>query len=97
LIRAAHLSPLTRRGQFVTTISENDVEPWIEPQREIEPVQRLKSINECWSQATLRFGIDAFRVVTELIKEIDLMNYRVATNRPGYQAVTYLRFRLSDR
>jgi len=57
----------------------------------------MSRVTEACSQATLRFGINAFRVVAELINEIDLMNHRVATNRPGYQAVTYLRFRLSDR
>ena len=38
--------------------------------------------------------VDAFRVVREIVEEKKLVRYRVVTNGPGYQGVTYLHFHL---
>lgn len=38
--------------------------------------------------------IDVFNVVRAVVKEKNLVNYRVVTNGPGYQGVTYLHFHL---
>lgn len=60
------------------------------------PKKDIKNIGEL-SDADRESLIDAFRVVAELIKENGLMNYRVTTNGPGYQASTYLHFHLTAR
>jgi histidine triad (HIT) family protein len=60
------------------------------------PKKDIKNIGEL-SDADRESLIDAFRAVAELIKENDLVNYRVTTNGPGYQAMTYLHFHLTAR
>jgi histidine triad (HIT) family protein len=60
------------------------------------PKKDIKNIGEL-SDADRESLIDAFGVVAELIKENDLVNYRVTTNGPGYQAITYLHFHLTAR
>ena len=60
------------------------------------PKKDIKNIGEL-SDADRESLIDAFRVVGELIKENNLVNYRVTTNGPGYQAATYLHFHLTAR
>jgi len=60
------------------------------------PKKDIKNIGEL-SDADRESLIDAFRVVAELIKEKDLVNYRVTTNGPGYQTATYLHFHLTAR
>jgi histidine triad (HIT) family protein len=60
------------------------------------PKKDIKNIGEL-SDADRESLIDAFRVVAELIKENNLVNYRVTTNGPGYQAVTYFHFHLTAR
>jgi len=37
---------------------------------------------------------DAFAVMGEIIREKNLVNYRVTTNGPGYQTMTYMHFHL---
>lgn len=60
------------------------------------PKKDIKNIGEL-SDADRESLIDAFLVVAKLIKENDLVNYRVTTNGPGYQAMTYLHFHLTAR
>jgi histidine triad (HIT) family protein len=60
------------------------------------PKKDIKNIGEL-SDADRESLIDAFRVVAELIREKDLVNYRVTTNGPGYQTATYLHFHLTAR
>jgi histidine triad (HIT) family protein len=60
------------------------------------PKKDIKNIGEL-SDADRESLIDGFRVVAELIREKDLVNYRVTTNGPGYQAATYLHFHLTAR
>jgi histidine triad (HIT) family protein len=60
------------------------------------PKKDIKNIGEL-SDADRESLIDSFRVVGELIKENNLVNYRVTTNGPGYQAVTYFHFHLTAR
>jgi histidine triad (HIT) family protein len=38
--------------------------------------------------------VDAFAVMGKIIREKNLVNYRVTTNGPGYQTMTYLHFHL---
>ena len=60
------------------------------------PKKDIKNIGEL-SDSDHETLIDAFLVVAELVKENDLVNYRVTTNGPGYQAMTYLHFHLTAR
>jgi histidine triad (HIT) family protein len=39
--------------------------------------------------------IDAFKVAREIVKEKNLTDYRLTTNGPGYQTVTYMHFHLT--
>lgn len=39
--------------------------------------------------------LDAIKTAGEIIREKNLTNYRLATNGPGYQTVTYLHFHLT--
>ena len=57
------------------------------------PKKDIKNIADV-SEADEEFIVDAFRVMRELISEKSLVRYRVITNGPGYQAVTYLHFHL---
>ena len=59
----------------------------------IIPKRDIKNIGEL-SDADNEYLIDAFKVARELIKEKHLTDYRLATNGPGYQDVTYLHFHL---
>lgn len=57
------------------------------------PKKDIKNIADV-SEADEEYLVDAFRVIRELIREKGLVRYRVITNGPGYQAVTYLHFHL---
>jgi histidine triad (HIT) family protein len=62
----------------------------------VVPKRDIKNIGEL-SDADRESLIDAFAVVREIVKEKSLVNYRVTTNGPGYQGVTYLHFHLTAR
>jgi histidine triad (HIT) family protein len=62
----------------------------------IIPKKDIKNIGE-FSEADREHLIDSFNVVREIIKENNLTDYRVTTNGPGYQGVTYLHFHLTSR
>ena len=54
----------------------------------------IKNIGEL-SDSDGEYLIDAFKVVREIVKEKNLTDYRLTTNGPGFQGVTYLHFHLT--
>ena len=60
----------------------------------IIPKKDMKNISEI-SEADGEYLIDALKVAGALIRENNLTNYRLTTNGPGYQSVTYLHFHLT--
>ena len=58
------------------------------------PKRDIKNIGEL-SEADGAYLIDAFKVAREIIKEKNLVNYRLTTNGPGYQSLTYMHFHLT--
>jgi histidine triad (HIT) family protein len=58
------------------------------------PRRDIKNIGEL-SDTDNEYLIDAFKVAREIIKEKNLTDYRITTNGPGYQGVTYLHFHLT--
>jgi histidine triad (HIT) family protein len=59
----------------------------------IIPKRDMKDISAV-SDADADYLLDAIKVTGEIIREKSLTNYRVITNGPGYQGVTYLHFHL---
>jgi len=59
----------------------------------IIPKRDIKNIGEI-SQADSPYLIDAYLVARHIIEQEELLNYRLTTNGPGYQDVTYLHFHL---
>ena len=57
------------------------------------PKKDIKNIAEV-SDADAGYLMDTIRVTGEIIREKSLTNYRLITNGPGYQDVTYLHFHL---
>lgn len=57
------------------------------------PKRDIKNIADL-SDADGEYLIDAFKTVREIVRENNLTNYRLITNGPGYQGVTYLHFHL---
>jgi histidine triad (HIT) family protein len=60
----------------------------------IFPKRDIRNISEV-AEADGEYLVDAFRVVREIVGEKKLVNYRVVTNGPGYQGVSYLHFHLT--
>ena len=60
----------------------------------IIPKKDIKNIAEA-SEEDKEYLVDVFRVVSQIVSEQRLEQYRVATNGPGYQAATYLHFHLT--
>jgi histidine triad (HIT) family protein len=58
------------------------------------PKRDIKNIAE-FLDSDNEYLIDAFKVTREIIKEKNLTDYRLTTNGPGYQGVTYLHFHLT--
>jgi histidine triad (HIT) family protein len=58
------------------------------------PKRDIKNIGEL-SDADNEYLIDAFKVVREIVKEKNLTDYRLVTNGPGYQSLTYVHFHLT--
>jgi histidine triad (HIT) family protein len=58
------------------------------------PKRDIKNIGEL-SDADGEYLIDAFKLVREIVKEQNLINYRLTTNGPGYQTATYMHFHLT--
>ena len=59
------------------------------------PKKDIKNIGEL-SESDSEHLVDLLNVVREIIKENNLTDYRVTTNGPGYQGVTYLHFHLTS-
>jgi histidine triad (HIT) family protein len=60
----------------------------------IIPKKDIKNIAEA-SEEDKEYLVDVFRVVSHIVKEQHLEQYRVITNGPGYQTATYLHFHLT--
>lgn len=58
------------------------------------PKRDIKNLGEL-SDADAEYVSDAFKVAREIIKEKNLTDYRLTTNGPGYQGVTYMHFHLT--
>jgi histidine triad (HIT) family protein len=58
------------------------------------PKKDIKNIAEM-SDADGEYLLDALKVAGVIIRENNLTNYRLTTNGPGYQGVTYLHFHLT--
>ena len=58
------------------------------------PKRDIKNLGEL-SDADGEYLIDAFKVVREIVKEKNLTDYRLTTNGPGFQSVTYMHFHLT--
>ncbi len=59
----------------------------------IIPKKDIKNIGEI-SEATGEYLVDAYLVARKIIEEERLFRYRMITNGPGFQDVTYLHFHL---
>jgi hypothetical protein len=59
----------------------------------IIPKKDIKNIGEI-SEATGDYLLDAYLVARKIIQEEKLSKYRILTNGPGFQDVTYLHFHL---
>jgi histidine triad (HIT) family protein len=59
----------------------------------ILPKKDMKNISDVTSE-DLPYINDVVSVIGKLVREYKLVNYRVITNGPGYQQVTYLHFHL---
>ncbi|HEY3041945.1 MAG TPA: HIT domain-containing protein [Pyrinomonadaceae bacterium] len=55
------------------------------------PKKDIKNIGEV-SDEDSEYLIDAFKVTREIIKEKNLTDYRLTTNGPGFQTMTYFHF-----
>lgn len=59
----------------------------------IIPKRDIKNVGEL-SDADDPYLLDAYKTAREIIREKNLVNYRLTTNGPGYQTVTYIHFHL---
>ncbi len=59
----------------------------------IFPKTDIKNIADM-TESDEEYLVDAFRVAREIVNEKKLVRYRVVTNGPGFQGVTYLHFHL---
>ncbi|HKZ79293.1 MAG TPA: HIT domain-containing protein [Pyrinomonadaceae bacterium] len=62
----------------------------------IIPKKDIKNIGEA-SEEDKAYLLDVFAVVSKIVKEQHLEQYRVVTNGPAYQSATYLHFHLMAR
>ena len=60
----------------------------------IIPKRDIKNVGEV-SEDDREYLMDVFRVTGDIVNEKQLVNYRLITNGPGYQGVTYLHFHLT--
>jgi len=59
----------------------------------VVPKKDIKNIADV-TESDEEYLVDAFRVIGGIVKEKNLVKYRLVTNGPGYQEVTYLHFHL---
>ncbi|MFN2514985.1 MAG: HIT domain-containing protein [Pyrinomonadaceae bacterium] len=57
------------------------------------PKKDTKNVGEL-SEPDREYLVDLFSVVGEIVRQENLVDYRVVTNGPGYQGVAYLHFHL---
>ena len=57
------------------------------------PKKDIKNVGEL-SDSDREYLVDLFSVVGEIVREKKLVDYRLVTNGPGYQGVSYLHFHL---
>jgi histidine triad (HIT) family protein len=62
----------------------------------VVPKRDIKSIGEL-SDFDAEYLADVFKVISEIVREKNLVDYQVVTNGPGYQSVSYLHFHLTGR
>jgi histidine triad (HIT) family protein len=62
----------------------------------IVPKKDIKSVEDI-SEGDQAYIMDSFAVVRELVKRDKLEDYRVYTNGPGYQEVSYLHWHLTAK
>jgi len=60
------------------------------------PKRDIKNMGEL-SDSDAEYLVDVFKVISEIIREKNLVDYQVTTNGPGYQSVSYLHFHLTAR
>ena len=60
------------------------------------PKRDIKNIGEL-SDSDAEYLVDVFKVMSEIIREKNLVDYQVITNGPGFQSVSYLHFHLIGR
>lgn len=58
------------------------------------PKRDIKSLGEL-SESDNEYLIDAFKTAREIVRERNLTDYRLTTNGPGFQTVTYMHFHLT--
>jgi histidine triad (HIT) family protein len=62
----------------------------------VVPKRDIKSIGEL-SDSDAEYLADVFKVISDIVREKNLVDYQVVTNGPGYQSVSYLHFHLTGR
>lgn len=62
----------------------------------ILPKKDIKNISEVTAEDE-EYIMDAIAVMQELVKKEGIENYKVVTNGPGYQSVSYLHFHLTGK
>ena len=60
------------------------------------PKRDIKNMGEL-SDSDAEYLVDVFKVMSEIIREKNLVDYQVITNGPGFQSVSYLHFHLIGR
>jgi len=60
------------------------------------PKRDIKTMGEL-SDSDAEYLVDVFKVMSEIIREKNLVDYQVITNGPGFQSVSYLHFHLIGR
>jgi hypothetical protein len=60
------------------------------------PKHDIKNIGDL-AESDRDYLLDAFYVMSELVREKKLTEYQISSNGPGYQTVTYLHFHLTGR
>jgi len=75
------------------TIVIKSPDPQADTHLVIIPKKDIKNIGEL-SDDDKDYIMDAFAVIDALVKERHLSKYKIITNGPGYQQVTYLHFHL---
>ena len=60
------------------------------------PKQDIKNIGDL-SDSDREYLVDAFNVMSDLVRENKLREYQITSNGPGFQTVTYLHFHVTGK